>query len=297
MFRKKTPPPAKSTDLRYNAQNRSQFNFYSSQQQHPDKDDKGVGFQKTSFKHGLRLVPSILALGVIGISVLMSLTLTSKPRVSTVNNQASPYRSLEDYAVAADKLLSQDLRNKTKLTINTDKIETELRTQFPELGAAVLRLPIIGRQMNLVLSIDQPVLILATPTSSYVLDSTGTAVSDTNSINPDILSRLTVVKDQSGLKIELGKQVITKETVTFIAEVIAQLKDKNITISSLTLPTSANQLDIRTKDSAYYIKTDVAGSARLQMGSFLAVKEELERTGKTAAEYIDVRVEEKVFYK
>ena len=299
MFGKKTNKKQETNQLRNRASHRSQFNYYANNAQHaqrkekPNDDTISLG----SIKYRLRLAPTFIALAVIGLSLLMSLTLSSRPSVSTLNSEDSPYRKLDDYAVATEELLSRDLSSKTKLSINTREVEDQLLKLFPELRAAVLRLPVLGRKPSLIIAVEPPVLLLVTNSKSYVLDSSGMVVGEAQTLDYSVRASLLILQDQSGIKLEIGKQAITTETVSFITEATAQLKAKNQSVSQLTLPQSANRLDIYLSSTSYYIKTDVAGSARLQIGSFLAVKDRLEGEGVTPLEYIDVRVEEKVFYK
>jgi len=300
MFARKQTKKSDNNDLRSRASNKSQFNYYSTTSQHARPSDTTKEMQSVnlgSIRHRLRLVPTFAALSIIAVSLLISLTLSSRPSVSLLNNKDSPYRNLDEYAIAAEVIMSQDLSSKTKLSIDTSNIERQFIEQFPELKAAVLRLPVLGRKPSLILDINSPVILLATQTKSYVLDSSGTVVSDAQALASSERAGLLVVQDQSGLVIEVGKQAVTTQTIRFITDITAQLKAKNLNISQLTLPQSANQLDIRIEGTRYFVKTDVAGSARLQIGGLIAVKSQLEGKGENPSEYIDVRVEGKVFYK
>ncbi len=298
MFSKKSTKNQDSNELRTRASNRSQYNFYSKSTQNRSSGDLQTETSRPgSIRRRLRLFPTYIALGVIGMSLLFSLTLSSNPSVNTVGDQDSPYRKLEDYAKAVDEIMSKNISNKSKITVDTQDVETKLMDQFPELSAAALRLPVLGRKPSLIIAIEPPAILLTTRTKSYVLDKSGTVVADSQKLNQETRSSLVVVQDQSGLEITIGGQAVTKETIRFITEAIAQLSAKNYNIEQLTLPLNANQLDIKLKGYEYYIKTDIARSAQLQIGSFLAVREQLEREGLSPKEYVDVRVEEKVFYK
>ena len=245
-----------------------------------------------------RLIPTIVAISVIAISFLISLTLSTSANVHTTQeDQSSPYRELNEYSLAMDEILSSKLSYRTKFTINTKEAEQELLTRFPELDAAVLRLPVLGRRPTLVVAVSQPALLLAAQSKSYVLDDDGVAVSTAQNVSAQTRQSLLVIRDESGLEVVEGKQVVTSDTITFIKSVIAQLKAQSLEVNQLTLPPNANQLNIRLKGLPYTIKTDVAGDARQQIGSYLAVREHLSGQGITPAEYVDVRVEEKVFYK
>lgn len=197
----------------------------------------------------------------------------------------------------AEKLLSSSLGNRTKPTINTNAIEQELLNRFPELNAAVLRLPVIGRKPNLVLDIKTPRMLLSNNIKTYVLDRSGVIICESDDIDANLRADLPSVRDESGLELAEGSQAVTTDTVSFVLEASAQLKAQKIEIEQLKLPASANELDIHIKGLRYYVKTDTSGEARLQVGSFMATREHLRDRGITPREYIDVRVGEKVFYK
>lgn len=244
-----------------------------------------------------RLLPAIIAGVVIVASVLYSFTLGTYPDVEAVVKQPSPFRDISEYAEATDKALKKRLLNRTKFTIHTSDVETSLLNEYPELSDAVLRLPVLGRKPTLVVEIRQPVLLLATPSGVFVLDKDGVAVSSDDKLSPADKEGLPVIQDKSGMEVELGKQVLIRGTVQFIKDSIYQIKQKGLSVADITLPVSINEMDIRINGIQPYIKTDTSGDARLQMGSFFAALEHLREQGITPQEYIDVRVEEKVFYK
>jgi hypothetical protein len=70
-----------------------------------------------------------------------------------------------------------------------------------------------------------------------------------------------------------------------------------VSVSSLTLPKTAQELDLRTKDRPYYVKFYLGGDALLQAGQFLATRRQFDTSNTQPAEYLDVRVEGKIFYK
>lgn len=245
----------------------------------------------------IRILPGIIAAVVIAGSILYSFTLSTQPTVSVVQQQPSLYRDEAEYAAAADEALRQNVRNRTKFTVQTHEVEEMLLQKYPELRDVVLRLPVMGRKPTLVIDIRQPVLLLTAASKTYVLDGNGIAVSEARTLPASDKNGLPVVQDQSGIDITLGKQVLTTETVRFITDALYQLSSKGYQVESLRLPVSINELDIQLRGLSFYIKTDSSLDARLQIGSFIAVWESLKEQGSAPAEYIDVRVEEKVFYR
>lgn len=288
--------PRKTTAER-SASGKQVFSYYNTGAKQRNAGPEAERAIKLDKPNRFRLVPTIIALAIILISVLFSLTISSRPSASTLNDQASPYRPLADYESAVEELIKSNPGNLTKLSLQTNEIEKKLMEKYPELQAAVLRLPVLGRKPSLIIDIKPPALLLATTSNVYVLDSSGVIISEAKYLPQEHRSNLLVVKDESGLPTEVGSHVLPTQTVDFMREAIRQLRDKDLHVSSLMLPQSANELDIKLDGLPYSIKTDVTGDPRLQLGSFLAVKENLEGEGITPAEYVDVRVEEKVFYK
>ncbi|MDB5182220.1 MAG: hypothetical protein JWO47_4 [Candidatus Saccharibacteria bacterium] len=248
--------------------------------------------QKRALWQRLRLVPTLIAVGAILLSVVFSTTLTTTPGIIFAGDQ-SVYHTIAEYKSGISKILDSSLMNKSKLTINTSSTERAIIKAFPELDVVKIGLPIIGRRPTVTLHVRKPALILTTKTNSYVLDSNGKAVANTSQLISSITGSLLTAQDQSGLQLHVGDQALTSETMSFIANLQAQLAAKQLTITSLTLPTGGNEIDVHLKDIGYLVKTDSSGDARLQIGDFIAAKE----SGAAPAEYMDVRVEEKVFYK
>lgn len=274
----------------------SYYNTYSGTRGAGATPEKSIDLGAKT-KH-LRMLPTIIACLVIVGSILFSLTLSSRPAVSFVpSDELSPYRNEDEYIRKAQELLESSIRHRLKLSVDTDVIEHQLIEAYPEIAAAQLRLPILGRKPTLFLDIREPAMVLATNTKSFILDKSGTAVAEMRQIPTHMRQTLLVLQDESNLATEVGKQAVTSGTVQFILALQAQLAAKEVKVSQLTLPAVANELDIHIEGHTYYLKTDTSGDARLQAGSFLAVKEHLEKQGITPSEYIDVRVEEKVFYR
>jgi hypothetical protein len=163
---------------------------------------------------------------------------------------------------------------------------------FPELDAVNLALPIVGSRPTVLLYARLPAFILTNGTNAYVIDVSGAIVGTSNQLISSQRDKLLVIQDQSGLDLNIGKQALTTDAVGFILNVKAQLEDKKLTITRIVMPAVPNEVDIYIKDINYYVKTDTAGDPRIQIGDYLAVKDIV-----TPKEYVDVRVEEKVFYK
>lgn len=246
----------------------------------------------------LQLLPSLLAMLAIMLSLGYVLSIDTNPRLSRSTIQADSLLQADDvYQRALEKLLQKSIFNRSKLLINTPALEKRLQTDFPELATVTITIPLTNRRPILAIEGAVPVLVLKTKTGQYVLGTTGKVVLESSHVRPEVLAKLPVVQDDSGLQIKVGETALTKADTQFIREVTHQLTEKQLSIDSLILPTIANQLEVRITGEGYLIKFDTKGDARIQVGTYLAVRDKLAREGKRPAEYIDVRVEEKAFYK
>lgn len=293
LFRKKAEPRARlpaSGD-----RSRPAFSYYAGEKQLRQGDSlraRQANEQHQSFLKKLRLVPTLIALGVILLSVVYSTTLSTNPIVKFVG-EMSPYQSRQSYEKGIETILGSSLWNHSKLTLDTAPTEAAITKQFPEFDLATVSIPIIGRRPTVTVHAREPALVLTTKTNSYVLDTTGKIVSQSNQLASGLLANLPTVQDQSGVKLAIGDQALTSATINFINNIRAQLAAKQLTISGLTLPPGGYEIDVHIKDISYYLKTESSGDARLQIGAFLAAKD----SGLAPSTYMDVRVEEKVFYK
>lgn len=234
------------------------------------------------------------------ILAINSLVLSREPKVmSMADSQQQVFlRSPDIYQQAARASLARSLANTNKLTIDTTGIAQDLLRQFPELEHVSVVLPIIGRQPVVYIQPAHPaVLLKAGDGGIFMLDTTGRALINTREVPKVEKLGLPLVEDQSGLPVRLGRTALPSSNTLFITEVVGQLKAKKVDITGLTLPQGTSQLDARIAGLPYIVKFNLRGDARAEAGAYLATKQYLERDHKTPGSYIDVRVDNRVYYK
>jgi hypothetical protein len=239
----------------------------------------------------------LLVLAALGVSNLM---LSGNPRLETVGDTRGKVflRDAKVYADAAHEAFARSVFNHTKPTINTGRIAKDLSAQFPELGRVSVSLPFIGRQPVVLIEPATPSVLLTTTTGQvYVLDTAGRALITASQAPSVAKMGLPLINDQSGLPVTLGKVALPSDTVAFITEVAGQLKVQKLAIDSLTLPQGTSELDIRLKGLPYIVKCNVRGEARVEVGTYLAVKQDLDKQHKVPSQYVDVRVENRAYYR
>lgn len=230
---------------------------------------------------------------VIVLAIGLAYGLIVKPEAKISVNDSS-YHPLADYNAAANKTLTA-LRNKTKLTIDKNGINKELKRQFPEIRLVNISVPVYSQVPTFKIDIAAPTFNLKSNNVLYIVGSNGVVVSDSSQLQG--ADNLPTLIDQSGFEATPGKQVLGTEAITFINSLLAQCKKASVAISSLTLPDSPQALHLQAEGSAYFVKFDLGGDVSLQTGQYLAAKHKFDTENSQPSQYLDVRVDGKIYYK
>jgi hypothetical protein len=228
------------------------------------------------------------------------LSLSNKPKVVLLQDKTTAYFLQQPlvYQQAAERSLGRSLINRNKLTVDTASVRSDLLTNFPEIKNVSVALPTLGNQPLVYIEPYKPSFILTTTSSNaFLLDATGRALAMASQV-PDI-DKLAVptLQDRTGTPVNLGKRALPSTTVRFTESVVAALKAEGVNTSSLVLPPGAYELDAYIEGSPYFVKFNLQGDALQQAGTFLAVKLRIDGVNIKPAQYIDVRVPERAYYK
>jgi len=244
-----------------------------------------------------------LPLKVIALIILVTVgylsILSTTPKLISVNGTSdfSFYRNKADYQKSAERILGGSIFNRDRITINTVHIENEIMAEFPELGQVSVSLPVFGRNPVISIVAKQPAMALTSQQGAYVLDANGVVMARASSITGFDNIKLPIVNDESSLTVEIGKGVLTSQQVDFISVLVTQLNLNKKQVSSVTLPPIINQVQIKLKGFNYYIKFDMQNDPKTSAGAFIALSKRLAKDGATPAEYVDVRIEDRAFYR
>jgi cell division septal protein FtsQ len=232
---------------------------------------------------------------------IIALNLSTSVKVVSTGSASNDFL-LQDkvvYETAAHKLLAKSIWNRNKLTVDTDKASAELAKQFPELSAVSITLPLLANKPVVHVQPAQPALILAAHNGSYVVDTSGKVLLMSANVPKNSNLQLPTVTDQSNFTAVINRQALTEGDVRFIQIVVAQLTAKGNRVASLMLPSGASELDVHLVGQPYFVKFNLERNeaARQQAGTFLATQAQLKKQNITPAQYVDVRVEGRAYYK
>lgn len=293
---RRTPDPT--------AQNSSSFAYRSRRSEEEINTGRQLSRETTVSKHLSRYVFRRFGLVVLLIALLISmvniLTLSNSVRVLPLSGDTanSFLHDQSVYEAAAGKLLGASVWNRNKITVNTNAVDKGMLKQFPELSSVSITLPLVSKRPVMYIQTARPALMLTTRSGTYVIDSTGKALIKADDLPSGAKLTLPTVTDQSGLSASPNQQVLASGNVNFIETVAAQLSARKFTAESMVLPVGTSELDVKLVGQPYIIKLNLeSGSARQQAGTFLATQAKLQSQGVTPAQYIDVRVDGRAYYK
>jgi hypothetical protein len=250
---------------------------------------------RQSFSVQWHWLPTWLAALAIIASLCYIGTLTTNPRIVMASDAGAVTRPASVYQAFAQSQLQSSVLNKAKLTINTDSLAKQMQEHFPELDAVSVTVPVFARRPIIQVQASVPAFALSGKDGVFYIRSNGMASVKLGDIAGGGSPQ--VVVDQSGLPVAPGKLALPKDTVAFLSEVIRQVRAKGLVIDQIILPAVPYEAQLRLKGQPYYVRFSTNGDARTEVGTFFAVKEQLDGQHAVPKEYVDVRVEERAYYK
>jgi hypothetical protein len=243
-----------------------------------------------------RYVPSIISGMIIAVAFGYLLSLSTDPRIiSLAETTPNLLQPSEVYRENGRQYLDQSVFNKTKLTLNTDDFEKSLLEKFPEIEAVTVSLPLIGRRPVVQISPGEPGLLLAGSSGGFVISKEGKSLMKISELPTEQRAGLPVVVDETGVDVAVGNLVLPKSTVRFINQILLLASAENHQFGEITLPARANELHVSSKKDAYYVKFNLLDDAKRQYGAYRAASKHNTESGIVPSEYIDVRVEGRVY--
>lgn len=232
-------------------------------------------------------------LALIGVIIYWGLMVDPRPKVNVAGKDM--YRPDSEYAKVVNSSINR-LRDSTKFTFDSNRINANIKSTFPEVESSTVELPFIGRQPVVRVNISAPTLqVINSRGESYIISATGKVVGPAKELSQ--IKNLLVLKDQSGLPISVGQQILGENQVDFIKVISGQSSKASVRISFMALTSTPQEVDMYLNGKDYFVKFLMSGDPLGQVGTMLATLKYLKSHHITPTQYIDVRVSGKVFYK
>ncbi|MES2971936.1 MAG: hypothetical protein V4702_06470 [Patescibacteria group bacterium] len=249
-------------------------------------------------QHWVRLLPSYIALVIITIALVYATLLQPTPRIILLNSPGTIHRDAGVYDTAMRNIWKQSLLNRSKLTVSSRDISSKIQEEFNELAAVNIQLPLLGSRPTVVLTPARPSFQLVGSNGSFYVAESGKVMSRIEDVSQNELGEVPIIRDESGITAEPGKSILSSQETNHLVRLFNQLKSANVEVLSIVLPkNAAQQADVRLVGQQYYIKFSIDVDPRQAVGTYLAAAEKFKADNVAPQEYVDVRVEEKIFYR
>lgn len=145
--------------------------------------------------------------------------------------------------------------------------------------------------VRLKLTFRQPVAQWSSGGHTYFVDDDGVTFERNYFATPSV-----IVKDQSGIPASAGQEVINRQFLGFLGQAVAQLQQRNMKVTEAVLPPhTVRQLELKIEGLPYAIKMTAGRGAKAQVEQAVHAITFLKKHHRTP-KYIDVRVDQRVFY-
>jgi len=243
-----------------------------------------------------RMRESWFTLLVVIVSIVIMGYLSSLSTQPHVSVQGTQYRSASDYEQRVRQAFGNDIRNRLKPFLQTTQLEKAISNALPEARIVRVSSSLLGHRPEVKLITDEPVAVFSLPGSTdYILSNRGRlllAASDAK-----ITSNLPIIQNQTGVQGKAGEQFMRPDETTAFIRLLAQFSADN---SKPIFTLSTTPHEVIAKESGrgnYYERFLLSETITAQYGSLRATQKKLQELGQTPAEYIDVRLVDKAYYK
>jgi len=266
-------------NVRYN----KQLNISSQQQ--PQTKKKA----QRSPKKIIRPLIVIFALALLGYAIVASSLL----RIQTIKVEGAVTLSSDSVRQQTQNVITSSPLTQNIIFVPTGKISDELKKQNYQIAEASVNRTGINT-ITVKVTEQKPSILWLSGNTLSIIGANGHAYD--GEITPIMEQKLVTVVDTTNLPVKKGEKVVTQEFVDFVNTLHTQLPGLGVTVKQYEIGDTTTELKVVTQ-AGYYIRFDTTRSAEQQLQDLSAVLGQLKKTGKKVNEYIDLRINGKVFYK
>lgn len=242
--------------------------------------------------------------GIIIIIFLVVANTTISDAIVKINSdsQANMYRSLDEYNIGINKIFKSSVINRSKFTLNSASLEAKIIEQFPEVETAVVVTPLAGRRLQVGLELERPLARLQQSQTNLqaVLSDSGTVVIEANaSVINEQFAQIPSISIPN-ITYSVGDQILTSEEAGLIRLLISEFDGSTSyrhKVKSIEFDVQKREIRIRFEAVTYFAKLTPEREGRVQVGALVFTLKSTTEKGGLPTEYVDVRVDDRVFVK
>jgi len=194
----------------------------------------------------------------------------------------------EEIIKQVNQAIYANITGNNLILLNTSQIEDQLVNQNYQLFSAKVSKVFPG-QLKVSVKEKQPSIIWKSGEVAYLLSEDGRAIAASGDDH-----NLPVIYDSANLPVKLGEKIVPTSFISFVLDMIKGLQDRGISPVLMEVPDTTSELYIKTNKN-YLLKLDTTRSVASCLSDLDSVLKTLAKQGKKPNEYIDLRIEGKVF--
>jgi len=269
----------------------------------PTKTKKNTkDISSNRFIRFIKILPQLFPIILIVFLIALNTTI-SGVSIKIQGGEEYSYRSNEDYTSITKSILNQSVFHKNKLTISSTDFEGRVMAAFPEVTSVSSIVPLAGRVLNVGMKLDSPMLRMTIDgqrqgivgeSGRLVLIADSESILNDYSALPNIVLEPKVSFDEGDLILTTQERGLITLLISEFDGLTAEYKPK---LTSLRFRVDKREIQANFKGKLFYAKLTPEVDAKLQVGALVATLKQLAEQGSEPTEYLDVRVEERVYVK
>ena len=241
--------------------------------------------------------------GLLAIIFLMLANTTlsgTAVKVSTATDKIGLYKTQKIYSDDINTIFRNNLLNKSKFTLNSTKLEEQIKAKFPEVEQATVIIPLAGRKLQVGVVLAKPLARLQYDKSNKqaIISEKGVVidVQDASQVSSSF-SELPIISVPN-VNFSAGDSLLTTQEASLVSLIRSEFdgtEDYRYKVRSLEFDVQKREIRVKFEGVNFYAKLTPERDSREQIGSLVVSLKSLQEQGRLPQEYIDVRVEDRVF--
>lgn len=258
------------------------------------------GLGRTKVKHGISLRGKTTLVGlflivVIIVGILMFSNFFSIKRAVVLGNERIRNEDIENIlkdAISGKRFYVFSAGN--IILINDGKIKKKILDEMPLVENVEVK-RMLPNSLKIRISERQPFAIWETAGKKYLIDSKGVIAYE---IKDNNTNNLPIIYDRQNKAVEIKGEATFPQQINFIRNILDSLKrETNLEVESVSLPNALGfEIDVKIKDG-FLIYFNTERSVESQIRDLKSTLEKQITDKKSAIQYVDLRVENWIYYK